>query len=107
MPEYFKQADAVVLLSIAEGFGLSLIEGMYFGLPCMTFKDLDAFEDIFDEKAVVALSSRDDKVVAEGLQRLVTSEWDKERIILHSKKFENKAMVDNYINKFKEIVYGR
>lgn len=107
MPAYFKQADAVVLLSIAEGFGLSLIEGMHFGLPCMTFEDLDAFEDIYDENAVVALLSRDDKTVAEGLQRLVISEWDKEKIILHSRKFENKAMTDNYINKYKEIVYGR
>ena len=107
MPAYFKQADAVVLLSIVEGFGLSLIEGMHFGLPCMTFEDLDAFEDIYDENAVVALSSRDDKTVAEGLLRLVTSEWDKEKIILHSRKFENKAMTDNYINQYKEIVYDR
>lgn len=107
MPCYFKQADSVALLSKAEGFGLSLIEGMHFGLPCMTFEDLDAFEDIYDENAVVALSSRDDKTVAEGLQRLVTSEWDKEKIILHSRKFENKAMTDNYINQYKEIVYGR
>ena len=107
MPAYFKKADAVVLLSIAEGFGISLIEGMHFGLPCMTFKDLDAFEDIYDKNAVVGLESRDDKSVAVGMRRLLKNEWDKEKIILHSKKFENKAMVDNYINKFKEIVYGR
>lgn len=107
VPLYYMQGNAVVLLSKSEGFGLSLIEGMHFGLPCVTFEDLDAFEDIYDENAVVALSSRDDKVVAEGLQRLVTSEWDKEKIILHSRKFENEAMTVNYINQYKEIVYGR
>ena len=32
---YYSQGDAVVLLSLSEGFGLSLVEGMHFGLPCM------------------------------------------------------------------------
>lgn len=107
VPLYYMQGNAVVLLSKSEGFGLSLIEGMHFGLPCLTFCDMDAFEDIYDKCAVVGVESREDSSVAAGLERLLTNEWDKEKIILHSKKFENEAMTINYINQYKEIVYGR
>ena len=107
MPSYFSQADAIVLLSKAEGFGLSLIEGMHFGLPCMTFADLDAYEDIYDECAVVGLKSRSDQEVADGVQRLLETKWDKDKIIQHSKKFERQSMIEKYIEVYKKIIYGR
>ena len=37
IPSYYEQADVVASLNIAEGFGLSLIKGVHFGLPFMTF----------------------------------------------------------------------
>lgn len=107
MPRYYEQSDAVVLLSKAEGFGLSLIEGMHFGVPCMTFTDLDAFEDIYNECAVVGIEDRSDESVAKGLEYLLNTKWDKEEIIKYSKCFENETMIENYINKYREVVYGR
>ena len=106
LPDYYKQASAVVLLSIAEGFGLSLIEGMHFGLPCMTFEDLDAFDDIYDGCAVVGISSRKDESVKDGLIRLISQEWNKDKIMQHSKKFENEFMINQYIKNYKEVIYG-
>lgn len=106
MPFYFQQADAVILLSKKEGFGLSLIEGMHFGLPCMTFTDLDAYEDIYNECSVVGLENRRDETVAAGIERLINNRWDKDAIIIYSLKFENETMINNYINKYREIIYG-
>lgn len=96
--EYYEQADATVLLSVAEGFGLSLIEGMHFGLPCIMPKDLDAFEDIYDECAMIPVSDRNETTVASALQMLLTREWDKETIMKCSEKFESERMAEKYLN---------
>ena len=100
---YYEQADGVALLSITEGFGLSLIEGMHFGVPCMTFKDLDAFNDIYSETSVIAIPDRNDQTVADKIQQLIFGNWDKNAIREYSKRFEATAMADNYINVYKAI----
>ena len=64
--DYYKQGDAVALISTSEGFGLSLIEGMHFGLTCMTFTDVDAYEDIYSECAVVGIEDKSNISVAKG-----------------------------------------
>ena len=97
VPDYYKQADGVVLLSVAEGFGLSLIEGMHFGLPCMMFDDLDAFEDIYHPEAVVCISDRSDNAVADGLSEFLSHEWNPDFIKDYSRKFESEAMASEYV----------
>lgn len=104
MPSFYLQGDAIALLSISEGFGLGLIEGMYYGKPCLTFTDLDAYEDIYNEKAVIGIQERSDESVAKGLEQLLTSEWDATEIKDYSVKFEANAMANNYINCFKTII---
>ena len=98
VPQYYEQGDAVVLISQSEGFGLSLIEGMHFGLPCMTFTDVDAYEDIYSPDAVIGVEDHTNKAVAEGLQTLLTKEWNKNAIKAHSKKFESEEMAKRYID---------
>ena len=102
--DYYEESDGVVLLSYAEGFGLSLIEGMHFGKPCITFVDLDAYEDIYDECAVIGLKERTNSAVASGIIKLLRNKWDSHRIIDYSKKFESKQMALNYISTFKHII---
>ena len=103
MPDYYSQADGVVLLSYAEGFGLSLIEGMHFGLPCVMHKDLDAFVDIYNKCAVVPAEGRDDNNVANAIVKLLTNDWNKESIKAYSKKFESESMAQQYIDAYKQI----
>lgn len=100
---FYQEADAVALLSKAEGFGLSLIEGMNFGIPCMTFTDLDAFEDIFSQDAVLGIPDREDGTVANSLIEILSLEWSKKEIIKYSKRFDSAAMADNYINVYKKV----
>ena len=102
-PSFYSQCDGVVLLSITEGFGLSLVEGMHFGKPCLCFDDIDAYNDIFSQDSVVGVSKHDSASVAEGIVKLLTQDWDEEKIRLHSRNFEPEAMARNYINAFKSL----
>jgi len=104
MPDYYSEADGVVLLSFAEGFGLSLIEGMHFGLPCVMPIDLDAFEDIYDDNSVVSVKRRSDDDVAKAVDVLITQKWDKDTIKVYSKKFESEAMAKKYEHVYQTII---
>ncbi len=101
---FYRESDCVVLLSIAEGFGLSLIEGMHFGKPCMSFTDVDAFMDIYNPDAMIGVGSHSDEAVAEGLELLLTKNWDKNRIVECSRKFDSITMAKNYIKVYKGIL---
>lgn len=103
MPEFYKQSDGVILLSISEGFGLSLIEGMHFGKPCLSFTDIDAFFDIYNTNTMVGVKDRNNEAVVEGLHKLITKEWNPETIKEYSRKFESDAMAKRYINIYKTL----
>ena len=49
IPSYINQSDINVVASLDEGFGLSMIECFVHGVPTVTFSDLDAIEDIYNE----------------------------------------------------------
>jgi len=104
LSNYYKEADGVVLLSIAEGFGLSLIEGFYFGIPGIMFSDMDAFEDIYDKRCIVPIYNRDNASVAQAINELLSRKWDKEQIRAHSKKYEPQNMAEQYIRVYKRVI---
>lgn len=99
---YYQEADGVVLLSKAEGFGLSLIEGMHFGVPCAMFTDMDAFADIYSSGAVVPIDERSDFAVAFALEKLLMSPWNHDFIIGYSQKFSSVEMSKNYIKAYQD-----
>ena len=107
VPEYYKQGDAVALMSLSEGFGLSLIEGMHYGLPCISFNDIDAFEDIYDENVMIGVEQHDDSSVAAGLVELLSREWNRDYILNYSKKFEAHKMAERYVKVYERIVYDK
>ena len=104
MPDYYRAADGVVLLSFAEGFGLSLVEGMHYGLPCVMFMDMDAYEDIYDPCAVVAVETRDDAAVTSGIMRLLTASWDKNTIKKSAARFDNSHLAQNYVSAYHAVI---
>ena len=88
---------------MSEGFGLSLIEGMHFGVPCAMFTDMDSYNDIFDERAVVGIADRNNQCVAERLTYLLTSEWDAHAIKACSHRFDSETMGLNYIKAYMQL----
>lgn len=103
MPSLYHSADGVILLSHAEGFGLSLAEGMFFGLPSATFTDLDAFEDLYSPDAMVPIPSRSDEAVALALEEVLTKDWNPDSIRAVSVKFNPDTMAQNYIITFQSV----
>lgn len=102
MTNYYREADGVVLLSQSEGFGLSLIEGMHFGVPCLMFTDMDAFEDIYDANAVIGVIDRGNQSVVEGIIKLLSTPWNRDAIKVYSRRFDSAVMAQNYIKAYKQ-----
>lgn len=98
---YYKQADATALFSISEGFGLSLVEGMSYGLPCIAIKTMDAFEDIYSPECMVGVEKHDDQLIADGMAKLLTHAWNSEKIRKHADRFTNEFMTERYTQVFK------
>lgn len=100
---YYNQADMVALLSISEGFGLSLIEGMRYGLPCLVSKYIDSFNDIYSPAAVVGVDIYHIDDVVRGFENVLTRDWNSQEIIEHSNKFSVNNIVSQYLYLFRQI----
>lgn len=101
---YYKQADYTVLASISEGFGLSIIEGFVYGLPNLTYADLDAIEDLFDEQAMLVIAERCDETLMEGMTQMLSKDWDRKYIKQHAKKFSLECMAQEYVSFYRGVV---
>ncbi len=102
--QYYSQSNAVVLMSLSEGFGLSLIEGMHFGLPAMSFTDIDAYDDIYNESSMIGVKEHTDEKIAEGLMCLLNTKWNNVEIINCSRKFESSKMALDYVGIYKKTI---
>ena len=101
---YYNEADLLILASIEEGFGLSLIEGFVYGVPSVTFSDLDAVPDVYDERAMMLCHERTDKALAATIELALEKNWDKEWIKGYSKKFSLESMRDKYLDVYREVI---
>jgi glycosyltransferase involved in cell wall biosynthesis len=106
LTSYYKIADYNALVSLDEGFGLSIIEAFVYGVPTITFNDLDAVEDIYDERAVYLVNKRTDEDLAKGIENFVGIEWDTEFIRGYAKKFSLERMAEEYNRLYIELLKG-
>ena len=101
---YYAAADATILTSKSEGFGLSIIEGYAYGLPCLTFSDLAAVKDLYNVQTMLLVDSRKDKDLGEGLLSMTNIKWDKSVIIEFAQLFSLSEMSHKYISFYNEII---
>jgi len=104
MGDYYQAANATILLSVSEGFGLSIIEGFVYGLPNLTFYDLGAVNDVYDSDAMIVVEDRNDEALAEAMLQMMKQNWDKEKIKRHSQKFSLENMAGKYIDLYRKII---
>lgn len=104
IPSYFAVADLNVLPSKDEGFGLSLIESMVYGVPSVTYADLDAVPDIYDPQVMLILSHRGAKSLALGIQQALAKNWDTEIIRSYGQHFSYEAMRDSYLTLYARTI---
>ena len=103
MDQYYKEAYGNILASISEGFGLSIIESFAYGVPSVCFSDIDATEDIYDDRVMITVDERSDQALANAIEKLCYKDWDREYIINHAQKFSLDAMAENYIKYYSKV----
>jgi glycosyltransferase involved in cell wall biosynthesis len=96
LSSYWSCSDLNIVASLNEGFGLSMIEGFVWGIPTVTFSDLDAIKDLYNEKAMFLVEKRSDEALALGIEKALLAKWEKEAIINHSKEFSLEKMARKY-----------
>ena len=104
---YLAHCRAFVFPSIAEGFGLPVLEAMYYGKPvflsCFT-----SLPEIGKDKAFYFNKDFDRKLMqkefAEGLRRFDAGEITPEQIKEHARSFSWKIAAKKYLNLYKSMI---
>jgi glycosyltransferase involved in cell wall biosynthesis len=78
--ELFRSATAVVLPSVYEPFGISLIEGMAFGLPCIAADRCAMPEIVQHRKTGLIVAAEDVSSLAEAMLELARNPADAEAL---------------------------
>lgn len=104
--EILQVADLNIVASLDEGFGLSIIEAYTYGVPTVTFSDLDAVTDLYSANAMVLVKNRNAENLAEGITLALEKKWNKEEIKNYSKKFSIENMAASYLESYKERLMG-
>lgn len=102
----YKVGDYNVLLSFTEGFGLSMIEAAKYGIPTLTFSDLDAAKDVYSPESMLLMEERTDEAVAAGMLEIMQKEWNKDAIIKSVDRF-NDDIYNQYLDVYKEIIESK
>lgn len=90
------QADLLVFPSIEEGFGIPIVEAYNCGTPVVTFEDLDASRDIYNENCCLFAASRSDQDLENAIVEALSKRWDKDKIASFSNKFTVGAISHQY-----------
>ena len=101
---YYKACNATILASITEGFGLSIIEGFVYGKPNVTFADLPAVPDLYDDKVMILSNERTDETLARAMAGTMQTNFDEEYILGYAQKFSFERMAEQYRNVYRRIV---
>lgn len=96
-------ADYNVMLSFCEGFGLSMIEAARYGIPSLTFSDMEAVKDIYSPTSMLLMDDRSDEIVTEGILKMLSIDWNKDEIVKESLKF-NEDIYLGYLDVYKIIL---
>lgn len=100
---YYSQANAVALLSVSEGFGLGLIEGMHYGLPSIASRSIESYEDLYSKEVMIGVDVNDVDDVVRGLESLLTNQWNQQIIKKYSLRFGSSMIIESYLALFREI----
>ncbi|WP_106829648.1 glycosyltransferase family 4 protein [Parabacteroides pacaensis] len=101
---FYIAADATIMSSISEGFGLSIIEGFVYGKPNVTFADLAAVPDLYHEKAMVLVKERSDIALANGMLKVMNNNWDAAWITRYAENFSFEVMAKRYLRVYQKIL---
>lgn len=103
MNKLWEQMDINIVMSKEEGFGLSMIEGFTYGVPTLTFADLDAMDDIYDFDSVELFKSRSNEDVVSGIINCVNRKFNEDRILAWGRNFAMNTIGKQYSEFYKKV----
>ena len=74
------------------------------GIPCVTFEDLDATEDLYFPESMIKITERSTESVTNALQTALDKKWNHEKIIEVGNKFSIDMMAQKYSNWYKKVI---
>lgn len=106
MAGLWEKADLNVVMSKEEGFGLSMIEGFMYGVPTLTFSDLDAIADIYNKNAFELFKTRDVEEIQNGIINCMERDFNRKEIIEWGKNFTMDFIGKQYSELYRKILRG-
>lgn len=104
---YLKNCTAFVFPSLAEGFGIPVIEAMYYGKPVFLSRHT-SLPEIGKDKAFYFNENFDREMMQaefeDGMSRYLSGEMPAERIITHAKSFSWDKAAEEYIRIYKSML---
>ena len=104
MDIFWKFCDVNLFLSLNDGFGLPIVEGYMHGVPCVTFEDLDATQDLYYPEAMLKVKDRSNESVTDTLKTALDKNWKYEEIIEIGNMFSIDIMSEKYVNWYKVVL---
>lgn len=102
----WRKANLNVVMSKEEGFGLSMIEGFMYGVPTLTFSDLDAIDDLYNKDAFELFKTRKIEDIQNGIVNSMERKFDRNKIIEWGKNFSMDSTGKQYSELYREILRG-
>lgn len=96
MDEFYNVADFNIVVSKDEGFGLSIIESFFYGIPTLIYDDLDAIPDVYNDKSMMLLKNRNTRTLSKGILDFINKEWDRNYIKNYANNFTLEKMAKKY-----------
>ncbi|MBQ6352126.1 MAG: glycosyltransferase family 4 protein [Lentisphaeria bacterium] len=103
LAEAYRNAAAYVFPSLFEGFGLSLIEAMHYGIPCACSKDPSLGE--LGQGAALLFDARDSGAIAEALTRLLSSEALRVELAAAGRRRAAEFTWEKHVERITDAVY--
>ncbi|WP_210442904.1 glycosyltransferase family 4 protein [Vibrio crassostreae] len=101
----YKNADATILLSRVEGFGLSIVEGFSYGLPTIINSDIEICSLLEDKDFIYKVRDVDDcKDILRGINKILSWNGNKKEILEYSKNFSESKIINRYIKLYNDVI---
>lgn len=104
MNYFWKMCDLNLFFSKNDGFGLPIIEGYMHGVPCVTFEDLDATEDLFYPEAMIKVKDRNVEAITNAVKVALNKSWNQEEIVKIGTLFSVETMAKTYVKWYENII---
>ena len=104
---FWNLCDLNLFLSLNDGFGLPIIEGYMNGIPCVTFSDLDASNDLYFPEAMMMIKDRRTESIVQTVYKALNYKWKTMDIIKVGNRFSLCEMAKSYQKWYTSINGGR